>query len=473
MVDGIPVPLEDTLWKSQIALNESNTPWLFHQQSLNEASSDHPPSPSTSGHLNIPICEHSCDLRFNDRSFSGKNTSPASRQSSRRRHHRNTTPAAERYVIPEIDSYNWILDRDPGHGDLLVIRIDEKGRRHRPLIFFDSAHWDDPDFKSILIDESQRHHSNVLPRFRVDKKGRNYLWNCSRSQLPHIRPQIQFCAILPLDRTLYISQVQLQNEKPKDIRLFEHLESLLNIPVLLADTDRAYEKWCICGCPWNEYSTPMIQCSNAKCNLGWYHNRCVGLDDDDSRDFWLCDTCRDIPEDDRTDVPIEGLIEYDETVEASSHRVQRTRTLSHVWNKHAWPTEDEIIHEFQNITQNLDIVESAAYTIHRKGVHRDAELPRYWVLSKTEPRQLIMASSRERQLVYHQKIINEYCEGDSGGADEDDIDSDEDAVDGIEYALDSMALGQPRAGRASSRFLSPSPQPRARSSKASPKPRHL
>ena len=470
----IPVPLGDTLWKSQIALDESNTPWFFHRRIPYERSPARPSTPSNSGQLQIPLGERPFCRPSSDRPSLGNDASPASRQSSRQRHYRDTTPLRERYVIPEIDSYNWILDRDPGHGDLLLLRIDANGKRRRPLILFDSAHWDDPDFMSILADEKQRHHSDVPRTFRVDKKGRNYLWHCSRSKFPFIRRQTQFCAILPLDRTLYDRQRQrqCQNPKSKESQLFEPLESVLNVPVLLADVDHLFTKWCFCGCPWNEHSPPMIQCSNAKCNLGWYHNRCVGLADDDSRDFWLCDTCHNIPNEERTDISTEDLMEYDEIVEASSYRVQRTRTFIRAWNKHIWPSEDSVLREFKNITRNLDVVKSAAHTIHRNGVHTDAELPRYWVLSKTEPRKLIMASSRERQLVYHQKVADENCEGNSGDADEDDIDSDEGAVDGIEDALDSMTLGQARAGRASNLFRSPSPQPRPRGNNRYPSPHH-
>jgi len=58
---------------------------------------------------------------------------------------------------------------------------------------------------------------------------------------------------------------------------------------------------------------------------------------------------------------------------------------------------------FNQICLNVDIVKFAAYTIHRNGVHekREFEIPRYWVLSKHKPRNLILAGSRNQQIVYH------------------------------------------------------------------------
>ena len=241
------VPFEDTLWKSRITLNEANTPWFFNPRSSSEARSASP----------------SADKRSSDRSSSDqpplrRTSSLTSRQSSQRKDQRDTTPVGKNYVIPEIDSYNWILDRDPGYGDLLLIRIDENGTRRRPIVFFDSvgwtADWNDPGFNSILADEMKRHRSDTLPRFTVTRKGHDYLWQCGRSKFNHFRRETQFCAILPLDRAEY----NRQRPQSKKRQLFEPLESLLDLPVLLADIDRAYEQWCSCNCPWNNYSPPMI-----------------------------------------------------------------------------------------------------------------------------------------------------------------------------------------------------------------------
>ncbi len=432
--NALPVRLEDTLWKSQIAINVANTPWFFHQWRPHEASSA---CRSSNGNLDIPLADSPFGHRSSDQS-----RSCGPRQSSRRRNLRNTTPIGEHYIIPEIESYNWILDRDPGEGDLLLIRINGDGKRQRPVVFFKlargSSAWNDRKIISILADEKQRHNSDVLPRFKVDKKGRDYLWNCCAAEYRHIRSDTQFCAILPLK----LEDYERQRLKPDESQLFEPLETLLGIPVLLAEIDRAYEQWCSCNCPWNDYSPDMIQCSNAKCNLGWYHMKCVGLDEDDDLEHWLCDTCCDIPDHECTVI---NSREYDDTVEASSYRVQRTRTLRRAWNKHAWPKADEVLRKYQKVALNLDLVKSFALPIHRAGVERDSAPPRYWALSKHKPRKLIMASSRAQQLVYHRKVADEDDEDSPGGSGENEIFSDDEAVDGIDDALDNMNIG--RRGR--------------------------
>ena len=175
--------------------------------------------------------------------------------------------------------------------------------------------------------------------------------------------------------------------------------------------------------------------------------KCAGLDETDDREYWLCETCRKIPEKDRKDT--EHLdMDYNEKVEASSYRIQRTRTLRRAWNKHAWPTADAVRREFEKVTLNLDIVKSAAYNIHRKGVKTDLKPPRYWVIFKDKPRKLVMASSREQQLVYHKEVGKEDDEDGSGDTDEDDTSFNDEAVDGIEDALDGMSLGPARTDRA-------------------------
>lgn len=426
-----PVPLENTLWASQIAINAANTPWFFDQRRPHETSSA---SRFLFGNLESP----QVDSLFGHRS-SVQSHSPAPRQSSRRRNQRNTTPAREHYAIPEIESYNWILDRDPGEGDLLLIRVDGNGERLRPVVFFElgrgSSMWNDRKFISILADEKQRHNSDIRARFKVDAKGYDYLWNCCAADSRHIRSDTQFSAILPLKREDY----ERQRVKPDESQLFEPLESLLGIPVLLAEIDRAYEQWCSCNCPWNEYSPDMIQCGNAKCNLGWYHMKCVGLDEDDDLEHWLCDTCYDIPDHKRT---IKSSREYDDTVEASSYRVQRTRTLRRAWNKHAWPSADEVRRKYQKVALNLDLVKSAQLRLHRVGVERDSAPPRYWALPKYKPRKLTMASSRTKQLVYHKEFPDDDDEDSPGGSGENDNASDDEAVDGIEDALDGLNIGR-------------------------------
>ncbi len=434
----LPVPFENTLWRSQIAINQVNTPWLFHQRRrYMERSARH----SKNDYLEAPSTLRPSSCPPNNPFLSSNNNSSGRRRSSQGRNQRITTPDGGDYVIPEIENYSWILDRDPGRGDLLVIRIDRNGERRRPLVFFDTPDWTtgshNDNINSILVDEMKRHKSNILPRFRVDRKGRNYLWNCGPSRIHHIRNATQFCAILPLDYKEYTGRPS----KLEESQLFEPLELLLGVPVLLAEIEHQYQLWCFCSGRWNEYSLPMIQCRNANCKLEWYHLRCVGLNDDDDPEEWLCDTCCDIPEDERIDTrgPQKG---YDKIVAASSSRVQRTRTLRRVWDKHVWPKADAVLRKYEKITMNVDLVKSAAYTISRTGVQTDLKTPRYWALSRKNTRQLIMASSREKQLVYHQQMTREDNSDKPDDADEIETSFTGEAVDDIEDALESMSLEQ-------------------------------
>jgi hypothetical protein len=67
------------------------------------------------------------------------------------------TSADECMINPEIDSYNWILDRDPGHGDLLLLLVDRNGQRSKPLVLFNrtdwTVDWNDLNLQLILADE--------------------------------------------------------------------------------------------------------------------------------------------------------------------------------------------------------------------------------------------------------------------------------------------------------------------------------
>ncbi|KAL9128656.1 MAG: hypothetical protein Q9217_002716 [Psora testacea] len=307
-----PTPLEDTLWKSQIALNPANTPFFFKSRSSFEALLN---SFWAKKALEPEPLQRASD--YDSLLPPGSRSMPNSRRSSRARSQGDAAFVCRTRGIDEMEKFNWILDRDPGYGEILLVRVDRSGKRQSPIVFFDSSqldeNLDDEDIQSILEDERQRHDPDVRPRYRESK-------------------------------------------------LFEPLESLLDLQVLLADIDRAYEKWCTCGPPYNKYSPPMIQCNNALCKLGWYHMRCVGVGEDDVPDYWLCEDCGEISEKDRQDNDYLDL-EYDEYHEASSYRTYRTRSLMRAWLQHAWPDPDAICREFRKITLNLDVTETDSYKL--------------------------------------------------------------------------------------------------------------
>lgn len=350
---------------------------------------------------------------------------------------RALTPIGQRYVIPETNDYTWLLDRDPGRKDLLLIRINDEGRLLRPIVVFSSAKWSDPEFDKILDDEDQRHHPGVSKIFRFDKKRRHYLWK-SVFRTNYLRREVQFCAVLPLSRSEY----NRQRLKKKDCNIFDPLESLLDVSGLLAKVHKTYSEWCVCNGPGNEPGVAMILCDNVGCRIGWYHNYCVGLSEAFGATFWLCPECRHIPRHER--VYTKDLdVENDWLVEKSSQRVQRTRSLYDVWCEHPWPTKAETLRAFKKIAMNLDVVSKAEFHISSRSKQENAEVPRTRVLSKDSPRKLIMAGTRERQLVYHQNTAT----ADNSDVSEETYtngysESDGEDVYDLEDRLGSISLGQ-------------------------------
>ena len=436
-----PLPLDESMWAARIAINRVNFPWLFNPDwrtslvsqptagtlkaptsplSSNprrlsaptplEVSASEPseqpqtPPPIRRLSTQTPLASPDSHLRRGthlrnlDRRLSGQtcvqksdprlckqimppSLSPLHRKSHLARH------AEQDYIIPELHDYVWLLDRDPGGEDLLVIRVDEEGNILQPLILFDSTEWDFPEFTKILRHEWERRHPKITVRFTVDDMNQHYLHprlfrdsNYSRT------PLVQFCAILPLDHHSYKRQrtrVREENE------LFETLESAMGISKLLAVGDAAYKRWCVCGARYNEYSPPMILCDNTECVVGWYHHKCVGLDDwFETDDLWFCDNCP--PH--RRQCATDSDVEYDEAVfEASSYRVHRTKTFASVWAKHSWPSRYELRCLFDTVSSNLDIVANSRYKIPRGGKEILAAPPnRSWVLRKDKPNKLIV-----------------------------------------------------------------------------------
>ncbi len=141
------------------------------------------------------------------------------------------------YIIPELHNYVWLLDRDPGGTDLLVIRVDREGNVLKPLVVFDSDRWDHPQFRSLLRHEWSRRDSDVEIKFILDPYEEHYMHGLTFNYLTFFtRPRIQFCAILPLDRGRYKRQRAKMNEQDN---IFSSFERLLDIPSLLADADHA------------------------------------------------------------------------------------------------------------------------------------------------------------------------------------------------------------------------------------------
>ena len=452
----LPPLLDNTLWMLRIPVNWENTPWFFDQRHLKRLSS---PSRSTD---NLEIPPH----------WSSRGRSPSSRQSLRpenrsssRREHRSPTPADEQFVLPEKDHFNWLLDRDPGAGDLILLRVSETGKILRPVIIYSTSRliggrqkptidWEDDGFNAVIADERRGHRPQINSIFREDQSGRDYLWQFYRSKGSLIRREVQFSIILPVSIVSY----RQQNPNPQGSQLFEPLESLFRLQDLLGKIEQANKKWCSCGRPNNGFSPPMVQCCNALCDIGWFHKECASPsdnDDDDSDDDgsdgddsdeddsdkddtdeddsddetpWLCDKCEETPEHKRA--PIE--LKPDETnfFARESHKRQHlARAIENVWHKHDWPSQDEMIARLDEVADKVDIVESARCKIRPTGVKRDSELPRYWATSKDDPKNLILTCSRAESLVYHEAVSHEEDKMDATSNEHDFEEETEDYTD--------------------------------------------
>ena len=395
-----PPPLKHTIWDSQIPINKANIPWLFYRRNADEATFNDELAASmgnpSDGLLSPPSKAQGPSIN--------QSGSPSRKPANSKRMNGQATEKSTP-VIPASDEYNWLLDRSACTNDHVVIRISRRGHKLRPLILFDDTEWQIKNTQNskclkILEQERLRYTPYVRTGFTCDKRSSKYLWSCGPSTLDHIYEDTQFCAIIPLNSKAYCEQPVRSVEQ----QLFEPIEALLHVGVLLADFEAAAERWCLCEQLRNEYEPGMmIQCENARCHLQWYHKQCVGLDEDDDPEPWMCPGCREIDEDNRWKVEELDLgTKYEDNLEASDERVQSTRALLRVWEKHQWPSRTAILRAFERVLYNLDIIESSMYKIRSKGIASALSAPRYWVLEKDDPKVVFRAGPRKRQIVDHE-----------------------------------------------------------------------
>jgi hypothetical protein len=99
----------------------------------------------------------------------------------------------------------------------------------------------------------------------------------------------------------------------------------------MTQIDDAFNKWCVCQVPYNCHSTNMIRCDNTKCEIEWYHMKCLDLPENfQPKGTWICYIC------DRASDPIivdktDLEIDYEEHIlDDSYRRIQLTKTLKGV-----------------------------------------------------------------------------------------------------------------------------------------------
>ena len=410
-----PPSMNCTLWGLRIAMDPEQTPWVFSQRRLKVASNligstnNLGVSPHERRRCHFPSSRR--NLRPDDQRFPGRG-------------HRSPTLAGKRFVMPETDKFNWLLDRDPGEGDLILIRISEASKVMRPVIIHSTSRlvdgrrmptvdWKDRGFKAVIADERRGHHSQVISIFREDRLGRDYLWQYYQDGRRPVCHGVQSSIILPVNVVSYGQQ----NPESQGAQLFKPLESLFRLHDLLRKIKRANRKWCSCGLlrRGDDLSReindePLFQCRNALCNVGWYHQKCVSFPDSDdgdseSEDCWVCDECRKTP----GDIALLELKleESDEFADASYDRLHLARAIETVWYKHDWPSQDEINAKIDEVVNKVDIIENATRTICEAGGRSGLDLPRYWAISKDDPKKLILACPRKESLLCPEAVSDE------------------------------------------------------------------
>lgn len=474
-------PLSKSLWASKIEINESSTPWMFKRSGHALYSTDLETHPET--FLQAPRSSprhHTSSPSRSPRRGASRRPSPAPQSSSE-----------DRFVFPNSEHYNWILDRSTRNKDHVMLRVTERGTVLPPIALFDTAEWPfdsskEQLYQSYLGIERYGYQCDAdTGHLKVPGK-RIYQWSLARSRLRHIKPDTQLCIILPLNHEDYHSQP----ERTREEQLFEPIEDVLKVGELLSCFELEKKRWCTCRCEWNMFSGPMRACDNVKCPLEWHHHRCVGLDEDEMEDEgnvvegreqdyeeeqyddcaddnadWLCPECEGSPTQQiklRTKCrPWKLPQTYDEYRDASANRMQATRALRTVWDKHKWPESRILIEVIEKVSYDLDIIKESSHKIHRLGVVSALASPRYWVLPKEDPKLVLQAGPRRHQVIDYETSSDE---------DEEDNDDDTDASgtstqessnlvdDPLNIGLRTLRLGK-KVG---------SPTPRGRKKKSTP-----
>jgi hypothetical protein len=384
----LPPQWQETLLVHQIEINKETFSWLF------------PEAPGAQ----LQLSSRCTTTRHESQDLvsRGPNGSPSPQSSQLLRgiEQLSLTSIERDYIIPERDYFIWLLDRDPYDGDLLIVRIDREGSILRPLVVFDSekSDWEWRDFRNVITEERERIPDVMLTDFRVPQDGGSYIKNCvARSPRYFREPQTQFCAIIPLGQRAYDRQ---RGPDSLEDTAFGRLESFLGLPRLIRDAEKANEQWCKCKAPFNKYSPSMILCDNMQCPLGWYHKKCVDLDEDFTADHWLCNQClRKFQGVELCQVKGQEIDE--EIREESDVRIQRAKTLARVWEAHNWPSAERVRHLVDRISSRINIRTTAKNTYDTSsGLNiKDSDESRCWAIVRDIPKVMMAVRPVGRDMV--------------------------------------------------------------------------
>jgi hypothetical protein len=238
------------------------------------------------------------------------------------------------YFIPERDAYIWLSHRELPGVDLLVVRVNNKGVVQPPLVIFESSDWASEQFVNIIKEEKVRMPENVQVEFRYDENHTSVLQKCFDADKGYCtQSELQFCVILPLHPKVRATDDACLQEE------FATLEQLLDLRKIVKTAESINEEWCTCQGAATE---DMVLCDSTKCEYGWYHMDCVGLEDVNNAQQWVCRACL------RSNDNV-MLSKYDndesfddDILEASDMRIQRVRSLSRAWASHKWPKPSDV-----------------------------------------------------------------------------------------------------------------------------------
>jgi hypothetical protein len=214
-----------------------------------------------------------------------------------------------------------------------VVRVNTEGFVLPPVIIFDSSNWTSRDFESVTRYERARMPQNIATDFRYDKENTSVFQKCFNATSGYCTmPEIQFCAILPLNTNSHpIGDKNAQYE-------LQRLEQLLGLRKLVTAAQTANKEFCTCQKP---ESGNMILCDATKCTIGWYHKKCVSLDEEFKADYWFCSICAK-SHDNFVVSKYDNEVFEDGIHEASDMRIQRVRSLNRAWTDHRWPHPSDV-----------------------------------------------------------------------------------------------------------------------------------
>ena len=345
-----------------MVLNEERTPWFFHQANYPPNKKSQPHNPSSGDN----------ESRIKPGSLSDQRSSWSSEIAPNQ-----ILPRRQTLNEQQINDFTWIQDRDPGYGDLLIIRLGREGKIDKPLVLLAS---------DLFIINNRfgasnspfRSSNNSFPSFffpiGVDvglikgKRGVHLL----REHSGFFSSDHQFCAILPLVPAVY----QGQRRKSKKSSIFGPLEKLLDLDGL--------------------YRLCELECSS--------HGDCRGLqvkghpnearDEEDSAESNRGSCDEDTCSDDGSGSDYVEEEEKEEEEEDKDHgdnddndndgnslldisrkRYQRLENVPTSWTRHKWPKEKDRILKFAGVALRLDSATAVVYKMKDIGIFgRDEEL---------------------------------------------------------------------------------------------------